>query len=97
MILKKDDPFFALSAEVDATANPRLAIFPDGEPRQNPNSVGRLVCQVPFDALAQCEEAHGQPGTFGIDYAGKRMLLWPTPDRDYYAELEYNPPRMVLK
>lgn len=94
-----DENIITLDDPIDATANPVLAIYSQGDPEKNPGSYPIMLMQVPREEIfampAQKQDMRGIPTRYSIIHNGgkTKLALWPIPDQEYHALFEFNPPR----
>ena len=73
----------------------RLGVYPNGDPKQNPNSplfmVQRLSAREMDDLLKK--QQSGIPGYYSYvpDTDADYLFVWPAPDKDMHARLRFNP------
>lgn len=99
MKIGKGENVLTLDDPLDASSNPLLAVYSDGDPERNPGSYAIVLMRVPreeiFSMPTQAQERKGRPERYSVLFNGgkTKLALWPIPDRDYHAFFEFNPPR----
>jgi len=93
MIIHGSIPHFDLPERVEPKTA-ELVVFPNGDPKKNPDSYAVPMYRIELKFLAEIREKKnyaGIPSYYAFDASSKRLEFWPLPDRDYLARFRYMP------
>lgn len=98
MIIKAGDNRIKLPEGIEShTAE--MVIYADGDPQFNPGSYAIMISHhratdvLPL--MMQDEQILGTPNRFAI-HCGDEILLYPMPEKEYYAQFRYCPAMKVI-
>ncbi len=101
MLIRENENLIELPL-IDANSRPIFVVYSDGDPQMNPNSYARMIPQCAdheiFTMPFEKQNMRGFPALFAISRtaAGHGLVLWPKPDKEYFAGFEFNPPRQRI-